>query len=82
MFYRLRDSSLKATSAEAYREEPLKRRLLKKKQCKKLIFPQDSNLQPLVYRSNVLPLELERISPRILNFGYLNQATCLIYDVI
>ena len=39
-----------------------------------------SNLQPLDYRSIVPPLELEKTSPSMLNFGYLNPATCLFYD--
>ena len=29
-----------------------------------------------------LPLELERMSHRMLNFGYLNPATCFFYGVI
>ena len=63
------------------REEPPERRLLKKKQCEKVVFPQGSNLQPLDYRSTALPLELEKTSPRMINFGYLNPATCLFYDL-
>ena len=51
------------------------------KQCKKFILPQDSNLHSLDYRSTALPLELETMSPRMLNFGYLNVATCFYYDV-
>ena len=47
---------------------------------RKIVFPQESNLQPLDYRSNALPLELEKTPPRMLNFGYLNPATCLLYD--
>ena len=35
----------------------------------------------LDYRSTALPLELERMSPRMLNFGYLNPTTCFYYDV-
>ena len=46
---------------------------------RKIVFPQESNLQPLDYRSTALPLELEKTPPRMLNFGYLNPATCL-YD--
>ena len=43
---------------------------------------QKSNLQPLDYRFTALPFELEKTSTRMLNFGYLNQATkCLFYDV-
>ena len=38
-----RASGLKATSAEA-KEEPPERRLLKNKQCEKVILLQDSNL--------------------------------------
>ena len=30
--------------------------------------------------STALPLELEKTSSRVLNFGYLNSATCLLYD--
>ena len=47
---------------------------------RKVVFPQESNLQPLDYRSTALPLELEKTPPRMLNFGYLNPATCLLYD--
>ena len=45
---------------------------------RKIVFPQESNLQPLDYRSTALPLELEKTPPRMLNFGYLNPATCLL----
>ena len=38
------------------REDPPERRPLKNKQCKKVILPQDSNLQPLDYRSTALPV--------------------------
>ena len=62
-------------------EEPPKKQLLKNKQCKKVVFPLDSNLQSLDYRSTAPPPELEKTSPRMLNFGYLNPATCLFYDV-
>ena len=41
---------------------------------RKIVFPQESNLQPLDYRSTALPLELEKTPPRMLNFGYLNPA--------
>ena len=37
-------------------------------------------MHPLDYRSTALPLELEKTSPRMLNFGYFNPATCLLYD--
>ena len=37
-------------------------------------------MHPLDWRSTALPLELEKTSPRIPNFGYLNPATCLFYD--
>ena len=47
---------------------------------RKIVFPQESNLQPLDYRSTALPLEQEKTPPRMLNFGYLNPATCLLYD--
>ena len=47
---------------------------------RKIVFPQESNLQPLDYRSTALPLELEKTPPRMLNFGFLNPATCLLYD--
>ena len=47
---------------------------------RKIVFPQESNLQPLDYRYTALPLELEKMPPRMLNFGYLNPATCLLYD--
>ena len=51
-----------------------------KQAMRKIVFPQESNLQPLDYRSTALPLELEKTPPRILNFGYLNPATCFLYD--
>ena len=51
-----------------------------KEAVRKIVFPQESNLQPLDYRSTALPLELEKTPPRMLNFGYLNPATCLLYD--
>ena len=37
---------------------------------RKIVFPQESNLQPLDYRFTALPLELEKTPPRMLNFGY------------
>ena len=40
---------------------------------RKIVFPQESNLQPLDYRSTALPLELEKMPPRMLNFGYLTE---------
>ena len=33
---------------------------------RKIVFPQESNLQPLDYRSTALPLELEKTPPRML----------------
>ena len=51
-----------------------------KQAMRKIVFPQESNLQRLDYRSTALPLELEKTPPRMLNFGYLNPATCLLYD--
>ena len=51
-----------------------------KEAMRKIVFPQESNLQPLDYRSTALPLELEKTPLRMLNFGYLNPATCLLYD--
>ena len=51
-----------------------------KEAMRKIVFPQESNLQPLDYRSTALPLELEKTPSRMLNFGYLNPATCLLYD--
>ena len=62
------------------REEPPERRLLKNKQCDKIVFGQNSNLQPLEYRSTALPLELQKTSTHKHNFGYLNPTTCLLYD--
>ena len=53
-----------------------------KQAMRKIVFPQESNLQPLDYRSTALPLELEKTPPRMLNFGYLNPATCLLYDCL
>ena len=47
---------------------------------RKIVFPQESNLQPLDFRSTALPLKVEKTPPRMLNFGYLNPATCLLYD--
>ena len=49
-----------------------------KQSIRKHCLPQKSNLQPLDYRSTVLPLELEKTSPSMLNFGYLNPATSLV----
>ena len=40
------------------------------KQCEKAVFPQESNLQSLDYRSTALPLELVKTSPLMLNFEY------------
>ena len=37
---------------------------------RKIVFPQESNLQPLDYRSTALPLELEKTPPRMLNLTY------------
>ena len=51
-----------------------------KQAMRKIVFPQESNLQPLDYRSTALPLELEKTPPHMRNFGYLNPATCLLYD--
>ena len=51
-----------------------------KQAMRKIVFPQESNLQPLDYWSTALLLELEKTPPRMLNFGYLNPATCLLYD--
>ena len=48
---------------------------------RKVILQQDSNLQSLDFRSTALPIELERKCSRMLNFGYLNPATCTFYDV-
>ena len=45
---------------------------LENKQREKAILPQDSNLQTLDYLSTAVPLELEKMSLRMLNFGYLN----------
>ena len=50
-------------------------------QREKVILIQDSNLQPLEYRSTAPTLELERMSPRMLNSSYLNPVTCFYYDV-
>ena len=38
-------------------------------------------MQPSDYRSTALPLEQEKTSHRMLNFGYLSPVTCLFYDV-
>ena len=38
------------------------------------------DLQSLDYRSNALLLELDKTYPSMLNFSYLNPATCLFYD--
>ena len=42
------------------------------KQCEKVILSENANLQPLNYWSTALPLELERMTPRMFNFGYSN----------
>ena len=69
---------LKATREEAY-GQATRTATTVNKQCKKLVVQQDLNLQPSDYQSTALPLLLEKTSPPILNFGYLNQATCLYY---
>ena len=38
-----------------------------KQAMRKIVFPQESNLQPLDYLSTALPLELEKTPPRMLN---------------
>ena len=75
----MRASGLTATNAEALRRA-IRTSTAKNKQCEKVVFPQDSNLQPLDYRSTALLLKLEKTSSHMLNFGYLNLATCLFYD--
>ena len=50
-----------------------------------MVHPQRFLEHPSVHRahrlkSTAVPLELEKTSPRMLNFGYLNPATCLLYD--
>ena len=57
------------------REEPPERRLLKNKQCEKVVYLQDSNLQPLNYWSTALPLELEKTSPRIIKLTFWSDDT-------
>ena len=73
-------SSLKAISAEIW-ERAIRTVTTQNKQCEIVVFPQESNLQPSDYRLTALPLELEKASPRVLNFGYLNSATCLFHGV-
>ena len=75
----MRASGLKLP-ARRLREEPPERRLLKTSNAKKVVFPQDSNLQPLDCRSTALSLELEKTSSHILKFGYLNLVSSLFYD--
>ena len=43
---------------------------------KNLCLPVCLNLQHLDYRLTALTLELKRMSSRMLDFGYLNSATC------
>ena len=62
------------------REEPPERRLLKTTNAKKLLHC-IGTCSFLNYLSTVLPIELERMSPRTLNFGCSNPATCFCYDV-
>ena len=71
----LRASRLKAISAEAQG-----RATKTATTCENIVFPQKSNLQPFDYWSTALPHELEKTSPHILNFGYLNAATCLLHN--
>ena len=51
------------------KEESPERRLVKSKQCEKVVFPRQSNLRPLGYWSTALPLEQEKTSPLKLNFA-------------
>ena len=55
----LRASGLKVTNAQA-EGRATKTATTKNKQCKIVVFPQESNLQPLDYRSTTLSLELEK----------------------
>ena len=76
----LHASGLKAIPARKPKKEPPEQRLLKTSNAKKIVFVQESNWQPLNYRSTALPLELKKMFPCMFIFGYLNQATCLQYD--
>ena len=40
-----------------------------KQAMRKIVFPQESNLQPLDYRSTALPFELEKTPSRMLNLA-------------
>ena len=46
---------------------------------RKNCLPIGIDLQPLDCRPTALPLELEKTSSRMVNFGYLNSETCLLY---
>ena len=61
------------------RKEPPEQQLLKTSNAKKIVFLLESNLQPLEYRSTALPSRLEKTFPRVINFGYLDPETCLLY---
>ena len=65
---------------QAMRKNCQAMRAMRNKQCEKIVFPQDSNLQPLDYQFPALPPELEKTSPYMLNLGHLNPATCKIYN--
>ena len=67
-------SGLKATSAEAQERAT-------RTATTQVVFPQDSNLLSSDYPSTALSFELEKTSPRMLNFGNLIPATSLFYDV-
>ena len=42
---------------------------------RKFVFPQESNLQPLDYRSTALPLQRDKTSFCMLDFGYLSETS-------
>ena len=47
--------------------------ILKTSIAKKLVYSQDSNLQPLDYQSTALARQLENATPQMLDFGYLTE---------
>ena len=79
LFNCLRASGLKATNAEA-QGRATRTATTQNKHCEKAILLQHPSPQPPDHRSTALPLELERMYPRKLNFSSPNPANCLFYN--
>ena len=50
-----------------------------KQAMRKIVFPQESNLQPLDYRSTALPLELEKTPPRMQTYKRIYSSHANVY---